>query len=433
MGESIAAVADLGANLFEAAAPAAEAGLETGIGTVGSGIGGAASSLGDIVGSGAGLFGGTTGLEGTAIAGGGLGDIGSLIGGGAGTALGTAESFMGAPGASGFNAGAMTANPAAFGGVTSFGPQGGAFPTSGSLPAGVSNANAGASVFDTGAAPVQNISSTGAPAAGTNASSVAAPAGTNAVSDPTAASATGAGTAGTGAAGTSGTAATGGGTSITDLLKNAGSGAVKSLTSNPLGIALGAAGLGYNMLQGQKQTPNQSALTADAKQATANSNQMVASGEALQQYLTNGTLPPAYQQQVNDAISAAKTTAISNAAAMGMPTDPTKNTSLAAELAKIDASRAGMQAQVAQTLFSSGTSLVNAGQTAANLSGNLYQSLVQNDTASAANTGKAIATLAAALNGKSGSGGSSGLNINVGGAPSASVVNPGAGQNQFTG
>ena len=47
----------------------------------------------------------------------------------------------------------------------------------------------------------------------------------------------------------------------------------------------------------------------------------------------------------------------------------------------------------------------------AGLSGQLFQSLVSNDTTQAANTGKAIASLAAALNGKtqasaSGSGGS---------------------------
>jgi len=176
---------------------------------------------------------------------------------------------------------------------------------------------------------------------------------------------------------------------------------LKSLESNPLGIALGAGGLGYNILQGQKQTANQKALTADAQQATANSNQMVQSGEALQQYLTNGTLPPNYQTQVDQAINDAKTTAISNAAHQGLPTDPTQNTALAATLAKIEASRPAMQTQVASQLFSSGSSLVSAGQSAAGLSGQLYQALVQNDTTQAANTGKAIATLAAALNGKS--------------------------------
>jgi len=256
----------------------------------------------------------------------------------------------------------------------------------------VANANAsmgGSSVFDTGTAAVPGTTSAGAPSAG-GASSIAAPAGVTAPIDATAAGAPGAAQA---AGGTS--------SSISDLLSKAGSGAMKSLTSNPLGIALGAGGLGYNILQGQKNTANQKALTADAQQATANSNKMMASGEALQQYLASGTLPAGYQSQVDQAIAAAKTSAISNAAQQGQNTDPTQNTALAAELAKIDASKPAMQSQVASQLFSSGSSLVSAGQGAAGLSGQLYQALVQNDTAAAANTGKAIATLAAAMNGRS--------------------------------
>jgi hypothetical protein len=188
--------------------------------------------------------------------------------------------------------------------------------------------------------------------------------------------------------------------SIESLLGKAGGGVLDSLTKNPLGVALGAGGLGYNILKGQQDTKNQAALTADAKTATANSSQLMASGEDLQKYLTNGTLPPAYQTQVDQAISDAKATAVSNAAGQGLSTDPTQNTALAAQLAKIDSSRGAMQSQVAAQLFSSGSSLVAAGQGAAGLSGQLYTALVNNDTAAAANTGKAIATLAAALNGK---------------------------------
>jgi hypothetical protein len=106
-------------------------------------------------------------------------------------------------------------------------------------------------------------------------------------------------------------------------------------------------------------------------------------------------------QQVDQAIQDAKPRAISNAAAQGLPTDPTKNTTLAATLAGIDNQRAGMVTQVATSLFNSGQGLINSGQSAAGLSGQLYQALVSNDTAQAANIGKAIATLAAALNGKS--------------------------------
>lgn len=174
MGESIAAAVDIGSQFIGSAGSAVEGGLtaagdalgnlgssfgaglsdvagtglETGLGTVG-GTAGGGGGLADLVGSGTGLFGGTTGLEGTAIAGGAGGDLGSLISAG-GTALDTAQSFLAAPAASGFNAGATTANPAAFGGASSTGT----FPTSASLPSNVSNANAGASVFDTGTKPI---------------------------------------------------------------------------------------------------------------------------------------------------------------------------------------------------------------------------------------------------------------------------------------
>ena len=84
-----------------------------------------------------------------------------------------------------------------------------------------------------------------------------------------------------------------------------------------------------------------------------------------------------------------------------------------ATLAKIDASKPGMQTQVASQLFSSGTSLVNSGAQAAGLSGQLFQALVQNDTVQAANTGKAIATRAAAMNGKSNTS-VGGVNISTG-------------------
>jgi hypothetical protein len=117
------------------------------------------------------------------------------------------------------------------------------------------------------------------------------------------------------------------------------------------------------------------------------------SAEALQQYLTSGTLPPQYMQQVTNAINDAITNAKSNAAAQGQSTDPT--------IANIQNQEPQMISQVASQLFTSGSSLTSAGQGAAGLSGQLYTALVQNDTTQSANIGKAIASLAAALNGKS--------------------------------
>ena len=399
MGEILALGAEAIAPLFESAAPA----FETGVATIGADALGAAAgaggSLADIVGTGAGLFGGAPGLEGTLAAGGAFGGLEGALGAGGATALGTAESFLANPAASGFNPAAGSPGWAGFSSesaMAGLGTPSASMPGGSPLPGGGAPTPAGGvtsiggtpgSVFQTGAAPVNNIG--GAPTGG--------------VLDPTAA---GAGGQIPGAAGPTsvGGAPVAGGTAPTSspsLVDQLLGGAKDSLTKNPLGTALGGLGLGYNILQGQKQTANQKALSADAAQATANSNKLAASGEQLQQYLTTGKLPDAYQQQVDNAIKDARTSAISNAAAQGLSTDPTRNTALAATLARIEASRGDMQAKVAQTLFQSGTALVQAGQAAAGLSGQLYQALVANDTAAAANTGKAIATLAAALNGKS--------------------------------
>ena len=65
---------------------------------------------------------------------------------------------------------------------------------------------------------------------------------------------------------------------------------------------------------------------------------------------------PAYQQQVDQAIKDAKTAAISNAAAQGLPTDPTKNTALQATLTQIDNQRPQVISQVVTQLFTSGES-----------------------------------------------------------------------------
>lgn len=399
------------------------------------GIGGAEAGIG------AGVGAGELGALGTADAFMGAGAFDALAGGaGAGTgasALGTAGSFLGAADASALGGGAalagglgegalglgagingadVAADVAAGSGLASgtdaiagvntpitalleatptagFGTQS----VSGLSP-NVANANASANPFDVGTKSVTGFGAAGQPA-GTGASAVSAPGGVSAVADPTATVAGAQGATSIGGAPLN-PAPGGAGGSISDLIGKTGAGAVKSLTDNPLGVGLGAAGLGYNILQGQKQTENQKALAADAKTATANSTSLVNQGQALQQYLTTGKLPDAYETQVNNAINDAKTRAIANAAAQGQPTDPTKNSSLAATLAGIDNQRPAMVSSIAEKLASSGANLINAGQSAAGLSGQLYQALVANDTAAAKNTGAAIASLAAALNGR---------------------------------
>jgi hypothetical protein len=183
---------------------------------------------------------------------------------------------------------------------------------------------------------------------------------------------------------------------IDSLLKSG----TDALTKNPLATALGIGGLSYNIYEGQKNTANIQSLTPTAQTAGGNSTALVNEGQALQQYLTNGTLPPQYMQTITNAVESAKANAISNAASQGQSTDPTKNTALATTLQEIDNQVPTMIGQVGSQLAASGTGLINAGRSAAGLEGQLYQALVQNDTTQAANIGKSIASLAAALNGK---------------------------------
>lgn len=366
-------------------------------GAGGAAAAGAGTSIADIVGTGEGLFGGTTGLEGTLAAGGSGLSVADLAGGTAGLgALGTAADFLAAPGASGFNAAALTPGIGGAGGGP--GILGAAAPPPTPTPVGST------SVFDTGTSGIPGVSSSGAPAApsavappGASAASVAAPSGVSGVPDATAAASGATPAAGSTAAPTS---------SIDQLLSkmspgNVANSAIESLTKNPLGVALGAGGLGYSIYEGTKQTANEKALQASATTANNNSGALEAQGQSLVNYLTSGTLPAGYQTQITQSIQSAIANAKSNAAAQGLSTDPTQNTALATQIQEIQNQEPILQEQIAAQLAGTGTSLISAGAGAAGLSGQLYQALVQNDTTQAANAGKAIATLAAALNGKS--------------------------------
>lgn len=174
--------------------------------------------------------------------------------------------------------------------------------------------------------------------------------------------------------------ATGGEQSLLDKL---GAGAVKSVTNNPIGTALGVGGLGYALSQGQKQSAPVKALQAEAAPLSAQ-------GQQLASYLSSGTLPPGLQASVDQATAGAKSHAIANAAAQGLPTDPTKNTALAEELNRIDAMVPQLTAQLGQQLLT-------AGVAESGLSSQIYQQLAQIDQTQTSSMGKAIANFAAAL------------------------------------
>ena len=180
-----------------------------------------------------------------------------------------------------------------------------------------------------------------------------------------------------------------------DPLGTLGNGAVKSLTSNPLGVAAGVGGLGYAMYQGQKTNGNVQAME---NQAQAQAIQ----GQNLESYIQSGQLPAGLAAQMKMAIDSNKARIMSNYAAQGQSTDPTKNSALAQDLNTVDMQAQAMQGQIA-------TQLLTSGQSAVNMSDQLYQALAQIDMTQAQNMGKAIASFSASLAGKTAT--------NIGGVP----------------
>lgn len=178
---------------------------------------------------------------------------------------------------------------------------------------------------------------------------------------------------------------------------------------NTAGALVGAAGLLNNLVTGNKAPAGSAPLSANAAGANATAAQQTTAGQALQQWQTTGTLPDSYESGVQRAAQDAKTRAISNAAAQGLPTDPTQNTALAQQLNAIDAALPGQREAIAAQLAQSGTQMVQAGLQATGISSGIYQSLATMDQAQQNARGAAIANFATALNG----GGNRGLTLKV--------------------
>lgn len=168
------------------------------------------------------------------------------------------------------------------------------------------------------------------------------------------------------------------------------SGLATSATNNPLAF-LGAAGMAYNAYktnEAMKDIPSISALTPELQKQAS---QLNAQGQQLASYLTSGTLPEGLKMSLEQATKAAKTTIISNFAARGLPTDPTKNSVLAQELAAVDA-------QAVISTATMGQQLMETGMRQTGMASDLYKTLVNIDMSMQAQIQKSIANFAAAMN-----------------------------------
>lgn len=367
-------LADLGAGVGAAGLGAAD--VAGGFGEVGADLGAAGSPLG---------FAGTSG----AAAANPLADLSAAgltapgVGGAAPAAAGPVDL------ASSFSAASDSLNPLNWTGFSLTDPATGVTTGGTFSDAGIAGSEAGAtplssSGLDAGAASAHaaggsvDLASLSAPSTGGGLSS------------------SGGGLSSVGAgAGAGGNAVTTGGSG--NILDSLVTGATNQITKNPLGLAAGVAGLGYNIFEGQKTSANEKALEASAASQAA-------SGAQLQNYLNTGTLPPGVQAQVDQATAAAKARIISGYASRGQNADPAQNSALAQELAGVDTSAIALQGQLA-------TNLLNSGIQETGMSNNLYQALIQIDQTQATNMGKAIANFAGALAPRT--------SINIGGGSSA--------------
>ena len=207
------------------------------------------------------------------------------------------------------------------------------------------------------------------------------------------------------------TPATGGASGSGGFLNQLISGASNSITKNPLGIGIAAAGLGYDVLKGNPNTAAENQLNSEAQTLTGQGQQLTGVGQQLTSYLQSGTLPPGQQAAVTQAVQAAKARIIANAAANGQNTNPAQNSGLAQDLAAADqqglATAGTLETQLAQT----GTQLISTGLNATGLSSEIYQALVKIDQNNNSTLMSAIASMAAALGG--------GTKIQIGGTSAA--------------
>jgi hypothetical protein len=158
--------------------------------------------------------------------------------------------------------------------------------------------------------------------------------------------------------------------------------------SKAAGIGVSGGLLGYDLLKGNPVDSNQKVLQQQAAQ-------LGAQGQALQSYLTSGTLPPALKAQLDQATKAEKARIVSGYASRGQPTDPNQNSALAQDLNAVDTNAIAAMA-------STQIQLMNTGIQETGMSSALYETLVKLDTAQNDQLMKAIQGFAAALGGGGG-------------------------------
>ena len=187
-----------------------------------------------------------------------------------------------------------------------------------------------------------------------------------------------------------------------DATSAAGGGGLSSLFGGAsagglAGAAVAGGGLLYDIFKGNPTDPNQQALTGEAGALGSEGSALQTQGTGLEQYLTQGTLPPALQAKVEQDTQANRARITQNAAATGSSADPKQNSALTQDLAAADRSGTIEAGDYEQKLFSAGQQMVSQGIQATGLSSQLYESLYKFDQQQNSDLMSGISSFASAL------------------------------------
>lgn len=215
------------------------------------------------------------------------------------------------------------------------------------------------------------------------------------------------------AAGTAAPAANAGGGILSGITS-----ALQPVTSTLKAVSplIGAAGFGYNLYNGYEQKKALNALNSQEQAKSAAEQQIattdlnaaqpaLATGQQLQQYLTTGTLPQAFQSQIEQQIAAAKASIIQGYASRGMPTNPNANSALAQDLSNVDAQALTLKTNMEQTLAQQGNAMVTqanqllqSGASATEISARIPVMMARLNQELNDATAKSLSNFAAAMN-----------------------------------
>ena len=148
--------------------------------------------------------------------------------------------------------------------------------------------------------------------------------------------------------------------------------------ANP-SVALGALGIGANLVMSNRALPGQNQISSAA-------GQMSAQSQELESYLNTGTLPPGIQSGLTSAGAAAKATIRSQHAAQGT----SGSSAEMQELSNVDTTMTTQGANMAMQLFSTGLS-------EAGMSAQLYQLILQTALTQDQQLGSAVGRFASSL------------------------------------